>query len=476
MTRGALSNPTRPTPSRLAAALVALALLTAAEQSRAAEDAAWTSDLPDSTESLVGDALLEDELLVDPNFTLAQAAQQSPSERPPSSRTASRSARTSRVPFMIGDQSTGLSGGLTVEGLDVSSFEHPIFGGNRFNVAENNTIVPVDRFSLNYRHFHNAYDTYALGQSRSTSVERFDLGFEKTFLEGMGSVQVVLPLLRQLGSDLDIYDDGVGGSNLPITDRHGEVGNLAINFKMLLTTRDNYAIAGGVAVNTPTAEDAYFTQNFDDPDLVILQSPFVSSVTPTDVSITSRFDNDTVNLTPYLAWQLRPTSNFFHQGFLQVDAPLNRSDAAISATGIVTPDSNFSTSILSADETGEIDQQTLLRLNLGFGYWLQRGDGNSTLRGLAGLFEVHYTSTLDEANPFVVPAGRLLATSPGIDDIPIDIAAGPINDIDQVNLSTGLAAYVGSLQITNGIVVPVSENDDDRSFDFEYSLQINRRY
>jgi hypothetical protein len=471
MTRG-----THHQPTWLAATLVALAVLAAAEQAHAAEEAAWASDLAESSESLLGDSSLGDAVLVDPNFTLTQAAQESPSERPPSNRTASRSARTSRVPFMIGDQSVGLSGGLAVEGLDVSSFEHPIFGGNRFNVAENNTIVPVDRLSLNYRHFHNAYDTYALGQSRSTSVERFDLGFEKTFFDGMGSVQLVLPLLRQLGSDLDIYDDGVGGSNLPITDRHGEVGNLAVNFKMLLTSRENYAISGGVAVNTPTADDAYFTQNYDDPDLVILQSPFVSSVTPTNVSITSRFDNDTVNLTPYLAWQVRPTSNFFHQGFLQVDAPLNRSDAAINVTGIVTPDSNFSTSILSGAETGEIDQQTLMRLNLGFGYWLHRGDGMSTLRGLAGLFEVHYTSTLDEANPFVVPAGRLLATSPGIDDIPIDIAAGPINDIDQVNLSTGLAAYVGALQVTNGIVVPVSENDDDRSFDFEYSLQINRRY
>jgi hypothetical protein len=475
MIRGALSHPTRPTPSRLAAALVALAVLSAAQQSRAAEDAAWTSDLPDSSESLLGDAPLEDDLLVDPNFTLAQAAQQSPSERPPANRTASRSARTSRVPFMIGDQSTGLSGGLTVEGLDVSSFEHPIFGGNRFNVAENNTIVPVDRLSLNYRHFHNVYDTYALGQSRSTSAERFDLGFEKTFLDGIGSVQVVLPLVRQLGSDLDIFDSS-DGSNLPFGDRDGEVGNLAVNFKMLLTSRENYAIAGGLAVNTPTADDAYFTQDYDDPDLIISESPFVSTVSPTDFTMTSRFDNDTVNLMPYLAWQLRPTSSFFHQGFLQVDAPLNRSDAAINVTGIITPDSNYSASALSGAATGEIDQQTLLRLNLGFGYWLQRGDGMSTLRGLAGLFEVHYTSTLDNANPFVVPSGVLLATSPGLDDFPIDIAAGPINDIDQVNLSTGLAAYVGALQITNGIVVPVSENDDDRSFDFEYSLQINRRY
>jgi hypothetical protein len=127
-------------------------------------------------------------------------------------------------------------------------------------------------------------------------------------------------------------------------------------------------------------------------------------------------------------------------------------------------------------QSGEIDQQTLLRLNLGFGYWLCQGERDGPLRGVAGLFEAHYTSTLDNANPLNLPLTRLTSTLPGVDDVPLDLLAGPQNDnLDQVNLSAGLAAYIGSYQVTNGVVVPVTDQAN-RSFDFEYSLQINRLF
>jgi hypothetical protein len=429
---------------------------------------AWTSDADNN--------LLSDAIHYDDQVEPAQAAAQQSSNRSFSTRTASRGARTSRVPYMIGDQSSGLAGGLSFEGVDIASFEHPIFGGNRFNVAENNSPIPMDRVFVTYRHFENAYDTDILGQTNSLGVERFDLGFEKTALDGMVSAQLVVPLLRQLDTDLDIYNDGIGNSNLPLLDRHGELGNLAVNLKLLLCSRSSFAFTGGVAVNCPTADDARISQFYDEPDLVLVNSPFVSSINPTSITMNGRFDNDTVNLVPYLAWQVRPAGRFFHQGFLQVDAPLNRSNAAMEVTGQITPDSTYGAETFSVRQEGQIDQQSLLRLNLGFGYWLCQGGRGGPLRGVAGLFEAHYTSTLDNANPLVLPVTRLTSTLPSVNDVPLNLLAGPqTNNVDQVNLSAGLASYIGSYQVTNGVVVPVTDQAN-RSFDFEYSLQINRLF
>ena len=75
-----------------------------------------------------------------------------------------------------------------------------------------------------------------------------------------------------------------------------------------------------------------------------------------------------------------------------------------------------------------------------------------------------------------MPVTTLLSNNSGILDVPVNVAAGPTtNDVNQVNLSTGLAANVGLFQIINGVVVPVTDQLN-RSFNFEYSLQVNRRF
>jgi hypothetical protein len=70
----------------------------------------------------------------------------------------------------------------------------------------------------------------------------------------------------------------------------------------------------------------------------------------------------------------------------------------------------------------------------------------------------------------------LPALGPGVGDLPLDVAAGPLNNnFDVVNLTAGVVADLGSCQITNGFIVPVTEGED-RQFDFEYSLQMNHRF
>ena len=276
----------------------------------------------------------------DADVVLAQATQGNSNNRG-GYRTAARSGRTSRVPYMIGDSpfsSSSINGALAIEGLPVSNIEHPIFGGGRSNVAENNSVMPDDRVLFDYRHFHNATETNVLGATNNLDIERFVVGFEKSMFDGLLSAQLSVPLVRQLNSDLQVYDDGFSSVNVPVTDRHGEFGNMAVALKTLLCSRSRFAFSGGVAVNIPTADDAQITQYYNNPGVVLLDSPLVSSTAPTSIFLDARFDNDTVNLVPFFAWSYRGTDRFFHQGFVQVDTPLNRSDAQISVSGEITPD------------------------------------------------------------------------------------------------------------------------------------------
>jgi hypothetical protein len=449
------------------------------------EDAeSWVSDEAESQFDEAGSLLGygDSPLTYDDQIDLAQAASPSGPSRSMSTRTASRAGRTSRVPYMIGDSpespnssaSLGMAPSIGFQGIPIAEAEHPILFGSKFNAAENASSFPTDRVYANYRHFAGAHDVNVLGQQSSLPLERLDVGFEKTAFDGLMSVELRVPTVRQLNSDLAIFS-GPGGDNLPVSDRHGELGNLGVNLKLLLFSRPTYGVSAGVGVTCPTGEDAHITMSLDEPDFVIAQSPLVSSTAPTNLTFVGQFDNDTVNLVPYLAWFVRP-SRFFHQGFLQIDTPLNRSDASVLVSGEITPDSTFSPETFNVYQTGELDQQTLLRLNAGFGYWICQGERGGPLRGLAALFETHYTTALDDAKPFVVPVTTLDAVAPGVADVPLNVVAGPTaNNVDIVNLTAGVVADLGSCQITNGFIVPVTEGED-RQFDFEYSLQMNHRF
>lgn len=434
------------------------------------DDAVWSDD---SASLITGDIRYDDQV------QLAQAASGT-NNRAPMTRTAARTSRTSRVPYMIGDSpsssSSSSSFGASVgfSGLNIANAEHPIFGGGRFNAAENECTFPTDRIYANYRHFNGANDVSVLGQQDSVAVDRLDVGFEKTALDGMMSAELRLPILRQLNSNLDIFSDGV--NDLPLDDRHGQIGNLAVNFKLLLLSRGTYGVTTGLGINCPTGDDAHINMFLDEPNLTISQSPLVGSTVPTNINFVGQFDNQTVNLVPYFAWFLRP-GRFFHQGFLQIDTPLNRSDASVQVSGQITPDSIYSPTAFNVSQTGQIDQQTLLRANAGFGYWFNQGERGGRLRGLAGLFEVHYTTALDNANPFVVPVTTLdSGATSGLADIPVNVVSGPtFNNVDIVNMTLGLVADLGTCQVTNGFVFPLSDGRN-RAFDFEYSLQLNRRY
>jgi hypothetical protein len=421
-------------------------------------------------------AMDQDRIHYDEQFQLVQA--NSDRNRGRTTQASNRSGRASRAPYMIGDSPyEGVSSpNLTFGGIDTGmGLDHPIFDGQRFNVAEANATMPDDRVFFSYRHFQTVSSNDILGRSSSVDVERFLLGVEKSFLDGMMSVDFRVPLLRQLNSDLLLYDDGFS-SNLPGTSRHGELGNLVATLKVLLTSNETCALAVGAALNLPTADDARITQDYQNLAVPIEGGLADTTGGQSDLLVQSRFNNDIVNLSPYITWHFIPQGRFFHQGFLQLDVPLNQADASVAAIGTINPSAVYGSESVNVLQNGQLDQQTLLRLNLAMGYWFCQRPRGSFVRGVAGLFEVHYTAALEDANPFVAELATLSSISGPEPDVPVTLVAGnTVNDFNQVNISTGFAVDLGGMLITNGFVIPVTDQPD-RSFDFEYNLQVNKRF
>jgi hypothetical protein len=159
-----------------------------------------------------------------------------------------------------------------------------------------------------------------------------------------------------------------------------------------------------------------------------------------------RLHNQSVYLSPYIGLLRTPTEESFLHGFLQVDVPVggNRLDSFQFGT------------------LGIIDEQVLLHIDLSTGYWLYRDPCACWLTGLAGLVELHHTSTLQDADvvTFVpqVKFGNLL------------------NRVDMTNVVVGLHTEIrGRTTLRLAGVFPFQE-EPDRPFDAEVHVTLNRYY
>ena len=112
--------------------------------------------------------------------------------------------------------------------------------------------------------------------------------------------------------------------------------------------------------------------------------------------------------------------------------------------------------------SGEYDNQSLLRLSLGGGRWFfQRDDG--LFRGLAGIAELHYTSTLEDSDP-IVHANMMTART--------QILSNTRNREDILNLTSGLHLELpGNANARVGVNVPL--RDEQRFHDATLMVQVN---
>lgn len=379
------------------------------------------------------------------------------------------------IPYMIGDTGSGTCIGYT--GLVSASLSHPTLACGRLNISEANSPIPTDRFYYSYRHFHNAGQVSAYQFSESLDVDTHTLAWENTFWDRTGSLEVRVPIKHRLRSDVisaiapdfGIVDPLVA----PGDGRRTELGNVSLLFKMLLVQRANYAVSGGVGVTLPTAQDVNY-------QLVVqgevAYPDFPGLTADQDFAFQSVFANETVYIAPYIAWIATPEqSRWFHQGFLQFEAAANPSRVTVNGDGSTLFSLNgvpvgFYDYFTPTPVRAELHAQPLMRLNVGTGYVLAERTGRPRIAQLASLFELHYTTTLADANLSDVPLTTLTNVGATLQDIQI----GSLNNrVDILNAAVGLSGRWGAWILTTGAVAPL-RREPDRGFDFEYNTQLQR--
>ena len=336
-------------------------------------------------------------------------------------------ARLSRAPDMFGDSFLPLT--ATITSLDSSNersnktvLDLPLAGGSRRFKNEHSRALPTDRVFGTYHHFQNALEATSLTpgfRSTDANVDRFTLGVEKTFADGNASIEFRLPLSVPvtLATQDAMY-------------RTNTVGDLVVTLKGLLYSDESQAVALGLAVNTPTGNDLR-----------------VSLPNSGDNGAELTVSNNAVHLIPFLAYQAAPNDDFFFNGFLQVDTPINDNSVQVRNLGPNTVDHR------------KLTDQTLLYLDTSFGYWMFRDPDAEFLTGLAGLLELHYTTALNSAD--VVTDRNQIVTF-----------GANSGRLDAVNMTFALHTEIArSTIIRAGYVTPLRDGNH-RFFDHEFTLAV----
>ena len=111
--------------------------------------------------------------------------------------------RLASSPNMFGDM-TSTAGQMRYTNAGTTQLvDLPLAGGSRrLKVSENNKPIPMDRIYFNYSHFEGAINVQPNlinpSNSQALPIDRYIMGFEKTFFDGWSSVEVRMPLTLSL--------------------------------------------------------------------------------------------------------------------------------------------------------------------------------------------------------------------------------------------------------------------------------------
>ena len=378
------------------------------------------------------------------------------------------------APNMIGDLQGGGCGGLSFGGLLRVLIEHPTFGCSRLNIAENNSPLPRDRVYFRYNHFDqetltDVFTDTPRGAASAVDLDRYTFGFEKTFFDGRFSTELRVPVNRQFVNTIDLQDTQ-GRTNLPLESRNTVFGNLGLTLKLLLLREEKLKLSTGVGVNIPTERSVKINVRVRN-DQFVLNDPepaFPNGRTaPVIAGVSGVVKNETVNLSPFLAALYTPTDRLFAQGFIQVDVPVNKSNANVSGFTFIDVPGIGPISNDIPFESGFLKQQVLMRLDLGGGYFVYKNPNARWITGFAPTMEAHYSFTVSDASTLTLP----LEFFPGSS---ADLVVGNLsNRVDVFNLTFGATALLGNRgTFALGYVVPLSTGDN-KPFEYEISAQLN---
>lgn len=296
-----------------------------------------------------------------------------------------------------------------------------------------------------------------------------------------------------------------------------------INKFALIRTR-SYVFSGGFGLRLPTGRDSSLrvydgvntNPNVSDsvqrPDGSFIAVPNVTAFRSRDVSVDLR----TVSITPFLAATGSLGRCSFYNAFTSLEVPIGKNKVRYQETytdvlpndpndpiaGFVpdgqpgSPTFSFNDNDYSVFsnpvQTAEIGDQTLLNFDLSFGRWVYQACHHRRLRRAAILGELHYTTTLDDADrasfqsyePDSSTRTQTAELSPPGSDVltasfatPVDEAPYQVgnlaNRIDSLNMNLGLVTqWSDSWWLATGVGVPLRDASD-ALFDWELQVQLN---
>lgn len=353
--------------------------------------------------------------------------------------------RLTHVPDMFGDSYLH---GQTLSVIQILSdpansitatLDLPVAGGSHLLIAENNKALPTDRVYVNYNHFENALlyrvnQTTLLGTSildERVSVDRGTFGLEKTFLDGSWSAEIRVPFVAS--NDFFFFPNG--GVADGITAVNSSVfGNISLITKRALYADDFVVVSTGLGIELPTGDDAQARVG--------------------DFRYT--VENDALHLHPYLSALADDGKDWFFNGFLQLDVPLSGNE--LRTSGI-------------PGTVGTLDDQVLLHVNAGAGYWFCRTAQRTWFTGLAGLLELHFTQTLDSTDS--VAFGPLSPALIGERRVELNNRR---NHFTLLNLTAGIHVEITPDTLLRVAAVVPLMSEANRFFDFEPMVQLTRRF
>lgn len=340
----------------------------------------------------------------------------------------SASSRVARAPNMFGDTLPPLISFRTQGGQGSADFprdvyQAPLGGGGSYNIAENNSAVPVDRVYFVYNGFFNAISSssgFGPASIQSIDLHRYVAGLEKTFLDGNMSIDVRMPLLSGFNLNNSISESELGN-----------VGNLTMFLKGLVYGDEDVAFSTGLGIGLPTGSDLH-TRTV---------APFANEF------LTVR--NQGVRLIPFVAGTMNLSDKWFLQSFGQMNFAASGNEV-VNQNGVV----------------GVFNEQNLLQTDIGVGRWIWQDSQRPVFTGLAGIFELHYTTTIQDTDRIGLGSNSFL-----VGDL-----SNSANRQDLLNLTSGIQAQLGALSALRvGAVVPVRETPD-RVFDSEIQVSFNRKF
>jgi len=204
---------------------------------------------------------------------------------------------------------------------------------------------------------------------------------------------------------------------------------MALATKFLLTSTDECAVAAGLGVSLPTADDI---------NLGLSSGAQLLSIS-----------NDSAHFLPYIACLYTPRShNYFMQAFVTFDFDTKGNAVYADANGS------------GLEHIGVWQDQHLANLSVSAGSWLYENYSRSScLKRIAWSAEAHYTATLNDADSVV---GN-------------NFVVGNQNaDLSLLNGTLGGHVTLHRTTFTAGYAVPLTSSD--RVFDGELRFFVNRAF